>query len=1510
MSFSFESFAEYPKSVIHPSATLVNNLDSTEIINTTSVARAARLLEVDQQNLIDALTTRTIFAHGDAVVSRMSSSQSLDVRDAFVKGIYGRMFIWIVYKINSVIYKDKFSSSSYRTSIGVLDIFGFENFDFNSFEQFCINYANENLQQFFVKHIFKLEQEEYNHETINWRHIEFVDNQDALDLIAVKPLNIMSLIDEESKFPKGTDQTLLNKLHQTHGGHPNYLQPKSDVNSSFGINHFAGVVFYDTRGFLEKNRDTFSADLIQLIQASSNQFLKSLFIHDVRMGTDTRKKTPTLSAQFKRSLDSLMKQLSQCHPFFVRCIKPNEYKKPMLFDRELCCRQLRYSGMMETIRIRRAGYPIRHTFAEFVDRYRFLLSGIEPAHKITDCRPIAAQICAKVLGKADYQFGRTKVFLKDAHDLFLEQERDRVMTHKYLTVQRAIKGWYYRRKFLRLRTSVVVIQRMWRGYIHRKRYRAMKIGYQRLQALIRSRKLTNRFKHLRGHIVALQSRCRGHLARREFHRKYSAVIVIQAFIRGTIARKRYAKMRLDFKNKLEALELRKQEEARYRKQMNPQKAREIAEQNYRERIKQFEMQQREEEIIGKKIIEEKKAVIIDAASRQEEVLDDSKLVDAMFDFLPRADNASDNLAPSAFRDLDKCRHSDQISDGEPENIIPVPHEDSEDLSEYGFIKFATTYFQGNASYQYQRKPLKQSLLPLPTQGDNLAALTLWITILRFMGDMAEPKFHTLQRDNTSVMTKVTATLGRNFIKSKEFLEAQSMCMEAENEIQPKPNKRSIRNKLVSLTLKKKNKLSEDVRKRLQEDDIAVDTYNEWLESRPTSNLEKLHFITGHGILREELRDEIYCQICKQLTNNPEKSSHARGWILLSLCVGCFAPSPKFVKYLLSFIRGGPPGYAPYCEDRLRRTFANGTRSQPPSWLELQATKSKKPLILPITFMDGDTKTLLADSATTARELCDSLAEKINLRDRFGFSLYIALYDKVSSIGGTYPPTQGNGTSIGGLGCGGEHVLDAISQCEQYAKEQGAQERNAPWRLFFRKEIFTPWHDAAEDPVATNLIFQQIVRGVKYGEYRCEKEEDLAMIAAQQYYIDFGDELIPEKLITALPNYIPDHCFANNEKSIERWANLVANAYKKSYYYKERVSQLKVKEDVVEYAKYKWPLLFSRFYEALRISGPILPKNDVIIAINWTGVYFVDDQELVLLELTFPELMSVHSEKTGRPYMQSVTITTIRREEMVFQSPNSPDICDLINYFLDGLRRNSKYVVAINDYRADRSDNTDSVSDEQFAFDHGDLILLEDGYTGEDVIKSRWVFGKVDSSDKRGNVPSEYVYILPTTTRPPSNLLALFSRDMNMTDASFPLSNGLNYSQVNGYDDHERPHTLEKYAIDHFRTPPKYTLPRTLTFSSARRRQTDQLWRHSREPIKQPLLKKLIGKEKPSSYACQAFNAILKYMGDLPSRRTRSGNELTDIIFEGPLTVVSIEEDWNVAELIKFSMFLPFFLRTY
>ncbi|XP_074996389.1 unconventional myosin-VIIa isoform X6 [Calonectris borealis] len=1436
-----------------------DNLDACEVVQSASLITAASLLEVDPQDVMNCLTSRTIITRGETVSTPLSMEQALDVRDAFVKGIYGRLFVWIVEKINAAIYRPPSQElKSVRRSIGLLDIFGFENFTVNSFEQLCINFANENLQQFFVRHVFKLEQEEYNLENINWQHIEFTDNQDALDMIAIKPMNIISLIDEESKFPKGTDATMLHKLNSQHKLNTNYIPPKNNYETQFGINHFAGIVYYETKGFLEKNRDTLHGDIIQLVHSSKNKFIKQIFQADVAMGAETRKRSPTLSSQFKRSLELLMRTLSVCQPFFVRCIKPNEYKKPMLFDRELCVRQLRYSGMMETIRIRRAGYPIRYTFVEFVDRYRVLMPGVKPAYKQGDLRGTCQRIAEAVLGKDDdWQIGKTKIFLKDHHDMLLEIERDKAITDKVILIQKVVRGFKDRSNFLKVRNSVLMIQRYWRGHNCRKNYGAMRIGFLRLQALYRSRKLHKQYHMARRRIIEFQARCRGYLVRRAFRHRLWAVLTVQAYARGMIARRLYKRLRGEYHRRLEAEKLRLAEEERLRKEMSAKKAKEEAEKKHQVRLAQLAREDAEREVKEKEEARRKKELLEKMEKARNEPVNDSEMVDKMFGFLGTTSSlpGQEGQAPNGFEDLERAQK--ELEEEDLDAALPLPEEEEEDLSEYKFAKFAATYFQGTTTHTYIRRPLKQPLLYHEDEGDQLAALAVWITILRFMGDLPEPKYHTAMSDGGEkipVMTKIYETLGKKTYKK----ELQALQGEGESTHIDGHKKNSVRHKLVSLTLKKKSKLTEEVTKRLHDGESTLQG-NSMLEDRPTSNLEKLHFIIGNGILRPALRDEIYCQICKQLTQNPSKSSHARGWILMSLCVGCFAPSEKFVKYLRNFINGGPPGYAPYCEERLRRTFANGTRTQPPSWLELQATKSKKPIMLPVTFMDGTTKTLLTDSATTAKELCNSLADKISLKDRFGFSLYIALFDKVSS-----------------LGSGNDHVMDAVSQCEQYAKEQGAQERNAPWRLFFRKEIFTPWHNPTEDNVATNLIYQQIVRGVKFGEYRCDKEEDLAELASQQYYVDYGSEMVLERLLNLIPSYIPDREITAS-KTVEKWAQLIIAAHKKGIYTQKRADPKKVKEEVVDFARFKWPLLFSRFYEAFKFSGPSLPKNDVIVAVNWTGVYFVDEQEQVLLELSFPEITAVSSSRGGKLQGQSFTLATIKGDEYTFTSNNAEDIRDLVVTFLEGLRKRSKYVVTL-------QDNPNPVGEESgfLSFLKGDLIVLDQD-TGEHVMNSGWANGFNERTKQRGDFPTDSVYVLPTVTMPPLEIVALVTMTPDQRQ------DVIRTSQLAISDSEERvkPYTLEEFSYDYFRPPPKHTLSRVMITKS---RGKDKLWCYTREPIKQPLLKKILGSEELSQEACMAFIAVLKYMGDYPSKRTRSVNELTDQIFEGALKAEPLKDE--------------------
>uniref|UniRef100_A0A8B9NVC4 Myosin VIIA n=1 Tax=Apteryx owenii TaxID=8824 RepID=A0A8B9NVC4_APTOW len=1419
-----------------------DNLDACEVVQSASLITAASLLEVDPQDVMNCLTSRTIITRGETVSTPLSMEQALDVRDAFVKGIYGRLFVWIVEKINAAIYRPPSQElKSVRRSIGLLDIFGFENFTVNSFEQLCINFANENLQQFFVRHVFKLEQEEYNLENINWQHIEFTDNQDALDMIAIKPMNIISLIDEESKFPKGTDATMLHKLNSQHKLNTNYIPPKNNYETQFGINHFAGIVYYETKGFLEKNRDTLHGDIIQLVHSSKNKFIKQIFQADVAMGAETRKRSPTLSSQFKRSLELLMRTLSVCQPFFVRCIKPNEYKKPMLFDRELCVRQLRYSGMMETIRIRRAGYPIRYTFVEFVDRYRVLMPGVKPAYKQGDLRGTCQRIAEAVLGKDDdWQIGKTKIFLKDHHDMLLEIERDKAITDKVILIQKVVRGFKDRSNFLKVRNSVLMIQRYWRGHNCRKNYGAMRIGFLRLQALYRSRKLHKRYHMARRRIIEFQARCRGYLVRRAFRHRLWAVLTIQAYARGMIARRLYKRLRGEYRRRLEAEKLRLAEEERLRKEMSAKKAKEEAEKKHQVRLAQLAREDAEREVKEKEEARRKKELLEKMEKARNEPVNDSDMVDKMFGFLGTTSSlpGQEGQAPNGFEDLERAQK--ELEEEDLDAALPLPEEEEEDLSEYKFAKFAATYFQGTTTHTYIRRPLKQPLLYHEDEGDQLAALAVWITVLRFMGDLPEPKYHTAMSDGGEkipVMTKIYETLGKKTYKK----ELQALQGEGESTHIDGHKKNSVRHKLVSLTLKKKSKLTEEVTKRLHDGESTLQG-NSMLEDRPTSNLEKLHFIIGNGILRPALRDEIYCQICKQLTQNPSKSSHARGWILMSLCVGCFAPSEKFVKYLRNFINGGPPGYAPYCEERLRRTFANGTRTQPPSWLELQATKSKKPIMLPVTFMDGTTKTLLTDSATTAKELCNSLADKISLKDRFGFSLYIALFDKVSS-----------------LGSGNDHVMDAVSQCEQYAKEQGAQERNAPWRLFFRKEIFTPWHNPNEDNVATNLIYQQIVRGVKFGEYRCDKEEDLAELASQQYYVDYGSEMVLERLLNLIPSYIPDREITAS-KTVEKWAQLIIAAHKKGIYTQKRTDPKKVKEEVVDFARFKWPLLFSRFYEAFKFSG-----------------------ELCLCLLTLLSFLFVSPVKMyprgGKLQGQSFTLATIKGDEYTFTSNNAEDIRDLVVTFLEGLRKRSKYVVTL-------QDNPNPVGEESgfLSFHKGDLIVLDQD-TGEHVMNSGWANGFNERTKQRGDFPTDSVYVLPTVTMPPLEIVALVTMTPDQRQ------DVIRTSQLAISDSEERvkPYTLEEFSYDYFRPPPKHTLSRVMITKS---RGKDKLWCYTREPIKQPLLKKILGSEELSQEPIldSCLPPVLKYMGDYPSKRTRSVNELTDQIFEGALKAEPLKDE--------------------
>lgn len=267
---------------------------------------------------------------------------------------------------------------------------------------------------------------------------------------------------------------------------------------------------------MEKNRDTFGADLKELVAQSSNAFLLSLF--EKNSALDSGKKTMTLSLQFKNSLDELMKTLTACNPYFVRCIKPNDYKKPNMFDNELCIRQLRYTGMLETARIRALGYPIRHTFKEFVHRYRLLMPFIiQPSEPNTNYRDLSKRMCANLLKfNPHYQLGQTKVFLKYDQDAFLEGEREKAYLKYVLILQRFTRRMLLKIWLNRRRKAAVVIQSHWRRYRARQIFLLLRDAIERLQARIRSRQQSRAYENYTKNIIRIQSLCRGFLARKAY----------------------------------------------------------------------------------------------------------------------------------------------------------------------------------------------------------------------------------------------------------------------------------------------------------------------------------------------------------------------------------------------------------------------------------------------------------------------------------------------------------------------------------------------------------------------------------------------------------------------------------------------------------------------------------------------------------------------------------------------------------------------------------------------------------------------------------------------------------------------------------------------------------------------------------------------------------------------------------------------------------------------------------
>ncbi|KAG4166601.1 hypothetical protein ERO13_A13G143500v2 [Gossypium hirsutum] len=379
-----------------------------EASNDEALINAARMIGCESHELKEALSARRIQTEEGNIVEKFTMSQAIDTRDALAKFIYASLFDWLVEQINNLLEVGKQHTG---WSISILDIYGFESFKKNSFEQFCINYANERLQQHFNRHVFKLEQEEYELDGIDGVKVDFADNQECLDLFEKKPIGLLSLLDEDLHSPDANDATLANKLKQNLNGMACF---KGDKGRVFGVRHFAGEVLYNTNDFLKKNQDSLNPELIELLSSCNGQlpqlFAIKMLNQTLEPATSLDSPNQSVSAKFKGKLFKLMQQLEKTKPHFICCIKPNRKQLPGMYEEDLVSQQLRCSGVLEAVRMSRSGYPTRMTHQEFADRYGFLL--LE-----TNESPDPLSISVAVLKQFNilpgmYQIGYTKLYLR------------------------------------------------------------------------------------------------------------------------------------------------------------------------------------------------------------------------------------------------------------------------------------------------------------------------------------------------------------------------------------------------------------------------------------------------------------------------------------------------------------------------------------------------------------------------------------------------------------------------------------------------------------------------------------------------------------------------------------------------------------------------------------------------------------------------------------------------------------------------------------------------------------------------------------------------------------------------------------------------------------------------------------------------------------------------------------------------------------------------------------------
>ncbi|KAM9365351.1 unconventional myosin-Ib isoform 2-T3 [Pholidichthys leucotaenia] len=506
--------------------------EESRIKDKNDLKEMCEVLGIEQLVLERAFSYRTVEARLDKVSTNLNVSQAYYARDALAKNLYSRLFTWLVTRINESI---QAQTKARHKVMGVLDIYGFEIFEDNSFEQFIINYCNEKLQQLFIELTLREEQEEYIREGIEWTNIDYFNNAVICDLIENNQNGILAMLDEECLRPGSvTDETFLDKLNTICAEHQHFesrlsknskfLTDHSLPHNCFRIQHYAGKVLYHVEGFVDKNNDLLYRDLSQAMYKANHSLVKQLF-PEGNPAKVNLKRPPTAGSQFKASVGTLMKNLHTKNPNYIRCIKPNDKKASHIFTESLVCHQVRYLGLMENVRVRRAGYAFRQPYEPCLERYKMLCKRTWPHWRGPAREGVEVLLSDLQVSAEEFAYGRTKIFIRNPRTLFFLEERRRdCLQDLAALIQKIYRGWKCRRQFLLMKKSQIVVAAWYRRYAQQKKYQRIKSATTVVQSYTRgwqARKLLKELKY--------QKRCE------------EAVTTIAAFWHGTQVRREYRK---------------------------------------------------------------------------------------------------------------------------------------------------------------------------------------------------------------------------------------------------------------------------------------------------------------------------------------------------------------------------------------------------------------------------------------------------------------------------------------------------------------------------------------------------------------------------------------------------------------------------------------------------------------------------------------------------------------------------------------------------------------------------------------------------------------------------------------------------------------------------------------------------------------------------------------------------------------------------------------------------------